>query len=99
MYAIEIFLKREVAHGGLRTGAMPMLFIRRDPHRVAGPDFLNRTARQLHAADAGYNMQRLAERVGVPSRARAGLERHPRRAQTRRGRRLYDGILPNCSGE
>ena len=53
---------------------MPMLFAGLEPDDIAGADFLDRAAIALHAAAAGGDDQRLAERVRVPGRARARLE-------------------------
>ena len=46
----------------------------REPDDVARPDFLDRAALALHPAAAGRDDQRLAQRMGVPGGARAGLE-------------------------
>ena len=51
-----------------------MLFAGREPHDIAGADFLNRAAFALHPAATGRNDQRLAERMRMPGRARTGLE-------------------------
>ena len=59
--------------GGGR-GAVPMVFAGREPDDVAGADFLDGSALALRAAAAGGDDQRLAERVGVPGGAGAGLE-------------------------
>src|SRR5579875_3571667 len=81
------------------SGAVPMLLARRDPHRVAGADLADRPAPGLDPADARRDVQRLAERMRVPGRARARLEADPGRAQPRRVGRLDDGILPDGPGE
>src|SRR5262249_44843107 len=77
--AVERLLHGDVDHRGLGRGPVPVLFIRRDPHGIARADLTHRAAPQLDAADAGDDVQGLAERMGVPRRARAGLEAHPRR--------------------
>ena len=53
---------------------MPVLLARREPDDVAGADLLDRAALALHAAEAGGDEQRLAERVRVPRGAGARLE-------------------------
>ena len=57
------------------AGPVPVLFARREPHHVAGPDFLDRPALPLHPAAAAGHDQRLAQRVGVPRGACTRLER------------------------
>lgn len=57
-----------------RAGAVPVFFPRRDPHHVAGPDNLDRSAFALNPAAAGGDDQRLAQRVAVPGGAGARLE-------------------------
>ena len=52
-----------------------MLLTRRDPDHVTRPDFLDRAAPALRPAAAGRHDQGLAQRVGVPCRPSAGLER------------------------
>src|SRR5271155_5997960 len=81
--AVERFLHRHVDHVHGWRSAMPVLFIRRNPDHVAAFDFTDLAAPSLHQAGAGYDEQRLAERMGVPGRARTGLETdqagtHPR---------------------
>ena len=44
-------------------------------------------------------MQRLAERMRVPSGSRARLEAHARRPDSSRRRRVDDRVLPHSSGE
>ena len=55
-------------------GPVPMLFARREPDHVAGPDFLDRPAPTLRPAAAGRHDQGLAERMRVPCGTGAGLE-------------------------
>src|SRR5262245_58635224 len=76
-----------------------MLLAGRDPNRVAGPDFTNRLAPQLHPADAGNDVQGLAERVSVPRGARVRLEPDPGTPDPRRRRRFDDRLLPYRAGE
>src|ERR1019366_4585066 len=97
--AVLGFLHGEVLHAVLGRGAVPVLLVRRNPDRVAGPDLADRTAPGLHMADAGDDVQSLPERMGMPERARARLEAHPAGAQQRGIGRLDDRILPHRSGE
>ena len=53
---------------------MPVLRSRRDPDDVARTDLLHRTAPDLHEPQALRDDQGLAQRVGVPRGAGAGLE-------------------------
>ena len=50
-------------------------------------------------ADAGYDVERLPERMRVPCGARAGLEAHDIGAQSRRLRRFDDRVLPHRASE
>jgi hypothetical protein len=47
----------------------------RKPDDVTGPDLLDRAALALHPTEPSGDDQRLTERVRVPGRAGAGLER------------------------
>src|SRR4051794_36414088 len=76
---------------------MPVFLIRRNPDGIASLDLADRPALRLHASDAGDDMQGLSKRMGVPRRARAGLEAHAARANARR--RLDDRVLPRYAGE
>src|SRR5689334_14843644 len=58
--AVQLFLDRDVRHGGRRRGAVPVLLVRRTPHDVAGADDPDRTALALHVAATGGADQRLA---------------------------------------
>src|SRR3974390_733023 len=99
MLAVEVLLQCEMHHLGVGTGAMPMLLIGCDPHRVARADLAHRTAPQLHASDAGDDMQGLAKGVGMPCGPRARLEAHPGASDSRRRGGLDYGVLPHRSGE
>src|SRR5262249_61439459 len=81
--AVERLLQRDMDHPGARPGAVPMLLARWNPDRVAGADFVDRSAPGLHAPRSGDDVQRLAERMGVPGGARARLEAHARPADAR----------------
>src|SRR3954467_7477323 len=86
MAPIESLLQGNVHHIGVGTGAMPMLFPRRDPHRVAGTDFAQRATPQLNPAHAGDHVQRLTQWMGMPSRACLRLESDPRASDACRRR-------------
>ena len=51
-----------------------MPLARREPDHVARPDLLDRATPALGEPGAGRHDQGLTQRVGVPRRARAGLE-------------------------
>src|SRR5438309_7966636 len=72
------FLHGDVLHAVLGRSAVPVLFIRRNPDRVAGADLTHRPAPSLHPSDTGGDMECLPERMGMPRRACARLEPHPR---------------------
>ena len=69
-------------------GAMPVLLAWREPDDVAGRISSIGPPQRCAQAAAGGDDEHLAQRVGVPGRARAGLERHARAAQRGRCRRL-----------
>jgi hypothetical protein len=84
-FAIKLFLNRNVGHGRRWRRAVPMLLARRKPDHIAGPDFFNRPAPALRAtATRGHN-QRLPQRMGMPGRPGAGLERNARADRAGRG--------------
>src|SRR6266436_3943480 len=97
--AVERLLHGNMRHGAGRAGAMPVLLARRNPHRVAGPDFADRTAPGLHAAESRHDMEGLAERMGMPRGAGARLKADPCRPDAGRRRRLDDRVLPHRSGK
>src|SRR4051794_31655205 len=72
--AVLRLLDRNVRHALMRRRAVPMLVLGRAPQDVAGVEFEDRAAFDLSPADAFGDDQRLAERMGMPSGARAGLE-------------------------
>src|SRR5438445_6976068 len=72
--AVDRLLNGDMRHGVRRGGAMPMLHARRRPYDVARLDLLLLASLLLHPAGAGRHDQGLAERMGVPCRARARLE-------------------------
>src|SRR5262249_3339135 len=76
--AVEMLLQRNVYHLGPRPRAMPVLFLRRNPHRVARANLPHRAAPALDAAEAGDHVQGLAERMGMPGGSRARLKPYPR---------------------
>ena len=53
---------------------MPVFLVRRHPHYVSRPDFLNRITPALHPASAGRHDQNLTERMRVPCRMRTGFK-------------------------
>ena len=73
--ALELFVNRDMRHGRRWCGAMPMFFARRYPDHVSGTDLFDRAVPALYPAAAGRHDQGLAQRVGVPGRPGARLER------------------------
>src|SRR6476469_580662 len=57
--AVERFLNRDVSHCRRGCGAVPVLFVRRKPHHVAGPDLLDWPTRTLRETAAAGHDQRL----------------------------------------
>ena len=97
--AIERFLNGNVRHRGRRCGAVPVFLAGRKPHHVAGSDFFDRGAPALYQPRAGGDDQSLAERMRVPGRARAGLERDAGAADARRIGRLEQRVDTDRAGE
>ena len=71
---------------------MPVFLTRRDPDDINFADFLGWTTPLLNPTGACRHDQRLTERVGVPCRASAGLERHAAARRARRRVRVEQGI-------
>src|SRR5262249_2133148 len=97
--AVEHLLHGDVDHTGVGAGAVPVLLAGRNPYGVAGADLAHRAALGPHPPDAEDDMQRLAERMGVPGGARARLEQYAVAPDPRRRRRLDDRVLPHRPGE
>src|SRR5439155_14884341 len=72
---VELFLNGDVRYGRRCRGAVPMLLTRREPDHVPRPNLLDRPSPALCQAEASCHNQRLAQRVSVPCRPSAGLER------------------------
>jgi hypothetical protein len=79
MLAVEMLLHCNVHHVGLRPRAVPVLFRRCNPNRVARADLAHRTAPQLDAPDAREDMQCLTERMGVSMRFARAAQSAPTR--------------------
>ena len=62
-----------------------MLFTRRNPHHVTRTYLADRTSLGLNPADAGDDIERLPQRMGMPIRPRPRLEGHAVRGNPRRG--------------
>src|SRR5436190_2930248 len=93
--AVELLLNRDVRHRRCRRRPMPVLFASREPDDVAGTNLLDGTAPSLRASTTRRHDERLTERMRVPGRSRAWLERHPRAGAAHRGRRLEQRIDPD----
>src|SRR3954468_2912356 len=76
--AIELLLHRDVRHRRGGRGTVPVFFAGCEPHDVTWANLFDGSAPALDPARPGGHDQRLAERMGVPGGARAGLECHGR---------------------
>src|SRR3954451_8387146 len=74
--AVDNLGNGEMAHAGFVSGAMPVLYARRDPNDVSGLDLALRLIPFLHPAGSERDDQHLPRWMGMPSGARAGFERH-----------------------
>jgi hypothetical protein len=73
---------------------VPVLFARGEPHDIAQSNLFDWPAPTLRPAHTGGDDQGLAERVRVPCRARARLERDARAGHARRSGRVEQRINP-----
>src|SRR5205085_8042808 len=99
MIAVEVLLHGNMHHVGVRPRAVPVLFLRCNPDRIARANLAHRTAPQLDTPEAREDMQGLTERVGVPCGSRTRLKAHPRGSDAGRCRCLDDRVLPYRSRE
>ncbi len=88
----------------LKPGAVPVAIDifgdeARTENLVAGPDLRDRAAPALHQPAAGGDDERLAERMDVPGRACAPLERDADAEDAGRGGRLKHRVDPDGAGE
>src|SRR4051794_28402700 len=90
--AVEFLLDGNMAHGGRRARAMPMLFSGCEPHNVTRPDFFDGSALALDPAETGCDDQGLSKRMRMPGGARARLECDECAAHARRIRRAEQRI-------
>jgi hypothetical protein len=97
--AVELFLNGDVRHGRGGRGTVPMFLARRKPDDVAGMDFLNRAALALRAPAARRHNQGLSQRMRVPRRPRAWLERDDRARNPRGIASLERRVNPHRAGE
>src|SRR5207247_5099411 len=72
---VELFLNGDVRHGRRCSGAVPMLLTRWEPDHVPRPNLLDQPSPALCQTATSCHDQRLAQRVSVPCRPSAGLER------------------------
>src|SRR4051794_21656544 len=71
---VRRFLDRDVRYGARAGSSMPVLVAGRAPDDIAAANFDALFSFALSPADASSDDQRLAERMRMPSRSRAGLE-------------------------
>ena len=77
--AVEPFHDGDVRHGCGCRGAVPILLTRREPDHVTRPNLLDWASPALCQAAASRHDQGLAQRVGMPCSAGAGLKRNTQR--------------------
>ena len=82
-----------------RGCAVPVELVGFDPDGVAGVDELGGLAFELDPAEAGDDVQCLAERVAVPGGAGAGLEGDACGFEAGRGFGVGERLKPDCAGE
>src|SRR6266545_2433039 len=96
---VEPFHDGDVCHGRGCGGAVPVLLAGRTPDDVTRSNFLDRASPALYESAAGGHDQRLAERMGVPCRPRAGLEGNTDAERASRIVRLKERVDPDSAGE
>src|SRR5438552_13662808 len=69
-----------------------MLLSRRRRDHIPGMNLFDGTSRTLHEAAAGRHNERLTQRMGMPGRAGAGLERDARTLYAPRSACLEQGL-------
>src|SRR5450755_2993320 len=92
-------LNGDVRQEAVGRGTVPVVLAGLEEHAVAGPDLLDRTTLALAAADPLDDVDRLAERMGVPGGPGTRGEMHAGRGGSRRRRRSGDGIDVDGAGE
>src|SRR5215472_9949662 len=97
--AVEAFLNGDVGHCCGWRGAVPVFLARLEPDHVAWMNFLDRSAPALYTPAASRHDQRLAQRVGVPCRPSAGLERDTGAVHACRIGRLEQRVNADRSGK
>src|SRR5256885_4692424 len=73
-FSVETFLNGNVGHGCVWCGAVPMLFTRREPDHVTGPDLFDRSTCALRPAATRNHDQRLPKRMRMPCGASTRLK-------------------------
>jgi hypothetical protein len=97
--AVKPFLNGDVGHGGVGSGAVPMLLSGREPDYVAGVNLFDGATFVLRPSAACGDDEGLAERVGVPCSPRAGLEGDAGAGDKRRIRGLKEGVNADGAGK
>jgi hypothetical protein len=98
-FAVERFLNGDMRHRRCWSRSMPMLLARRKQDHIAGTDLLNWTVLALRPAAAGYDDQRLTQRVCMPCSSSAGLECDASAGRACRSVCLKQGIDPYRAGK
>src|SRR5438445_433153 len=97
--AVELLLNGDVRHRRRWRRPVPVLFARRKPDHVTGPDFLDWPAPALRPAAAGRHDQGLAQRMRVPRGPGTRLEGDAGARDTPRIACFEQRIDPNRAGE
>ena len=87
-FAVELFLNGDMGHRRGWSGAVPMLFARRNPDDVTRPNFLDWAPPAPCSAPTSSHNQSLPQRVRVPRSPSAGLEGDTGTENTRRRGRI-----------
>src|SRR4051812_48079378 len=93
-FAVERLLDGNMRQSGSRRCAVPVLLTRLEPDHVSRMNLLDRATVALHPAAACRDDQDLAERMGVPRRARARLKGDRVASRTRRRVCSEQGVDP-----
>src|SRR5262245_20079958 len=88
-----------MSHRGGRRSTVPVLLVRRKPHDIPRPDFLDRSSIVLRPTKAGCNNQRLTKRMRMPGGAGSRFKRDSRATNARRFRRFEQRFNPYFTRE
>lgn len=98
-FSVKLLLDGNVCHGCCWSGAVPVLFARREPNHITGMDFLNRAALSLCQTTPGSNYQGLAKWVSVPGSTGFGFKCNDCANCASRGICLEKRVYSYCTGK